>query len=535
MTDLFYLKPNIQAEPAINKWYAWSMLLSPATFALVTKNLHIKIMESYLKSPKMHAQAVKNPAMRGGPFMDFLGAEPIAEVEKLLEFTKNDLSRYLELANGISTLEAMLKSAGDGFSMIPLYAKIPECLRGYVELVYDLNNNPSFRLLESLMYHSDYYDPSLQSISFTTLDSDERPFVLSTPRLNLDNELVLQTNFSNPVIDDIFKSKTNGLSRSKLDAIYDEHFAGQSKQDFENLFISGRANPDDNPESNFKGNGVRLRYFGHACVLMETQNTCVLIDPIISYSYSGEVSKLTFADLPDEIDYILLTHNHQDHVLFETLLQLRHKTKYIVAPRNTSGALQDPSLKIILSKLGFDNVIELEEMDRISFADGEIIGLPFFGEHGDLNIQSKLAFCVQMQDKRALFAADSNNIEPMLYQHLQKIIPNLDAIFIGMECEGAPMSWLYGPLQSNPVNRSQDQSRRLNGSDANRAMELIKSFSGKQVYIYAMGQEPWLSYITSIWYTEESPPIVESNKLMQMCKQQNIFAKRLFGKEIIDL
>jgi L-ascorbate metabolism protein UlaG (beta-lactamase superfamily) len=27
--------------------------------------------------------------------------------------------------------------------------------------------------------------------------------------------------------------------------------------------------------------------------------------------------------LPDVIDYVVLTHNHQDHVLLETLLQLR--------------------------------------------------------------------------------------------------------------------------------------------------------------------------------------------------------------------
>jgi hypothetical protein len=54
------------------------------------------------------------------------------------------------------------------------------------------------------------------------------------------------------------------------------------------------------------------------------------------------------------------------------------------------------------------------------------------------------------------------------------------------------------------------------------------------VYVYAMGQEPWLNYITSIKYTPESRPIVESDKLLKWCHEQGIVAERLFGeKEIL--
>jgi hypothetical protein len=49
-----------------------------------------------------------------------------------------------------------------------------------------------------------------------------------------------------------------------------------------------------------------------------------------------------------------------------------------------------------------------------------------------------------------------------------------------------------------------------------------------------MGQEPWLNYIMSIKYTEESRPIVESNKLIRSCQERGIIAERLFGeKEIL--
>ena len=61
---------------------------------------------------------------------------------------------------------------------------MPGPLRGYVELVYDLNNHPSFRLLEPLLYRSKYNDRTMQSLLLSTIDRDERPFLLSTPRLD---------------------------------------------------------------------------------------------------------------------------------------------------------------------------------------------------------------------------------------------------------------------------------------------------------------------------------------------------------------
>jgi len=49
-----------------------------------------------------------------------------------------------------------------------------------------------------------------------------------------------------------------------------------------------------------------------------------------------------------------------------------------------------------------------------------------------------------------------------------------------------------------------------------------------------MGQEPWLEYISSIKYTDESKPIVESDKLIEICSNQGRIAERLFGeKEIL--
>jgi hypothetical protein len=53
--------------------------------------------------------------------------------------------------------------------------------------------------------------------------------------------------------------------------------------------------------------------------------------------------------------------------------------------------------------------------------------------------------------------------------------------------------------------------------------------------VYAMGAEPWFTHLTSIVYTDNSIPIVESNKLVEYCGQKNIVAERLYGKREIIL
>jgi hypothetical protein len=48
-----------------------------------------------------------------------------------------------------------------------------------------------------------------------------------------------------------------------------------------------------------------------------------------------------------------------------------------------------------------------------------------------------------------------------------------------------------------------------------------------------MGQEPWLTYALSLRYTEESNPIIHSNKLVEDCRSRGIESERLFGKKEI--
>ena len=104
-----------------------------------------------------------------------------------------------------------------------------------------------------------------------------------------------------------------------------------------------------------------------------------------------------------------------------------------------------------------------------------------------------------------------------------------------MECDGAPLSWLYGPLLNSPLARKMDQSRRLNGSDYEKGIEIINCLRPGEVYVYAMGQEPWLTYLTSIQYTDESRPIIESSRLVAECRSRGLVSERLYCQKEIFL
>src|SRR5262249_20956820 len=156
----------------------------------------------------------------------------------------------------------------------------------------------------------------------------------------------------------------------------------------------------------------------------------ILFDPVFSYSYETDLPRYTYRDLPDHIDYVVVTHNHQDHILLETLLRIRHKVGTIVVPRSGNGALQDPSIRLALTNIGFTQVVELSELESIQTPVGEILGLPFLGEHADLNVPSKLGYLVRIGRHKLMILADSCNIEPRLYEHVRALTGPADAIFL---------------------------------------------------------------------------------------------------------
>ena len=123
-TKQLYLKPNVVLEPLVDKWYAWSHLISPATAAMNIVNRHLTIIESYLAAPQIHAEAVLNPKMRGGPFMDFGGGR-LDEIGALEQESYKKQAKVIQFAKAVKELDKMLLAEAKGFGLEVLYKKVP--------------------------------------------------------------------------------------------------------------------------------------------------------------------------------------------------------------------------------------------------------------------------------------------------------------------------------------------------------------------------------------------------------------------------
>ncbi|WP_236073070.1 MBL fold metallo-hydrolase [Streptomyces tardus] len=522
------MKRNVIAEPAVAGWYAWSYLLPPHTLAKYLKHHYRNIVESYLDEPEAHRTALKQPRFQGGPFVH----EQEGSYEKVrdwYESSREEIGPLLELADAIDELEQKVLPGLTGASMESVYGTLPEPLAGRVELFYNRDNRtPDYRFIEPLLYASSYSDPGLQQVRFSTIHQDARQFALTTPVLEYTPDQVLVTvPLDSPLLDKVF---AGGLEPRELDGIAAELGLDGERADTFRGFFEETPEPaaaQDAPDT--------IEYVGHACVFVRHQGTTFLVDPVISYSgYSHESDgRFTFDDLPERIDYVMITHNHQDHMLLETLLKIRHRVGRVVIAKSANSSLVDPDLKRILTGLRFHDVVELDDLESIDTPGGSITALPFLGEHGDIRIRTKCGWLLDLDGTRVLFAADSTNISPQLYARITATVGRVDTVFIGMESVGAPVSWLYGPLFPEKLERRIDAGRRLKGSNFEQGAAIVDTLRARSVYVYAMGQEPWLGAVMCVEYDETHPAMIDSDKLVAYVEERGGVAKRLFLHESI--
>jgi len=526
-----YLRDDVCIDPLVNQWYAWPNLIAPVTYAMYMRKTHRRLMHSFVNNHELHIIANQDPAMAGGGEFVDCGADEVDAVRALIDKFDREHAQCQVLCDSVKELDNLLQAHTSGETVEPLYDKVPDALKGYVELFMDLYHQPSYRLIEGLLYHSPYYDPSIQSVSFSRLQPGKpRPFVLSTPRLPAADNLQLRRPFAAPLWDRIFRARSEPIAESEAAALFSQPGL-EGGLAWRELFTTEPPARRHQPVRE----GVRLSYVGHAGFLIETADVAVLVDPVIANRTEDNSERvISFSELPEHIDYLCLTHNHSDHVNVETLLQLRHKVGRVLVPKNNGGTLADPSLKLILRKLGFD-AHEVEDMEEIMLPGGRLVSIPFLGEHGDLNIRSKTAWLFELLGKKIYAGADSSNLEPRMYQHIKAITGELDVLAIGMECVGAPYTWLYGALASAPVERQVKESRRLNGSDFDKAARMLATFNAKRVLIYALGMEPWYGSFMGVDYNDDSQQIIQSGQMVEHCRGLGIPVERLCGKYVLDL
>lgn len=512
-----YLREDTKLEPLVDGWYAWPHLLSPAQQAMNLAFRYLPMIRSFVANPDVHAIAAKDPLMFGGPFVD-LPKGTVEVVKRWLSTVRSDRAEAIQFAHSLRQFDADLEASASGGSMNALRRQLPDVLDGRVDLVYDLHHRPSIRCLEEAFAFDDMGHRSSQSLFLHQLLDRERPFFLSTPRVGWVNSSRLDCAFESDRAQALTAARTSPIDLREFSCA-----VGATVEDLLPFFTNERPACG----AHYVGNGMRIRHFGHACLLFESRQTSILVDP--SATFDRGDGQFSFGDLPEKIDLLILSHGHQDHFSPELLIQLRNRVEKAVVPPSNRGALADPSLARMLAKMGYRNVQTIDPLDSISLADGRIVALPFTGEHCELDIHAKQCFTIELAGHKACILIDTDAVDPRLYRRIAPLLADVEAVFIGMECYGAPLSWLYGPLLSRAPSKQDDESRRLSGADCERAWGLIEVMQPRLAFVYALGQEPWMRHLMGPSFDENSIQLVESRAFIARCRDTGIRAEILNG------
>jgi L-ascorbate metabolism protein UlaG (beta-lactamase superfamily) len=533
MNELYRFSRSTVVEPLVNRWSACSPCIAPLTASLYANHYQLPNLRQYLESPEVAVEACRNPKYRAGRFVN-IPPHRAQEVKAFVEQTEKEYADSIRLAREMLRFQVLLNTqAAAGLPLAPLYGKLPDELRGYVELLYDYFTRPMLRVSEPLLYESRHYRPHLQSFQLFPLASDaSREFIFSTPRLPSPQAVDWPVPFNDPRVDELFRLDAQPRPLAHIRELLglraaDDGLLAQLVQACPAALPA--APPAPPPEG-----AVRIRHFGHACVLVEWQGVSILVDPCFGCvprepaPAAGGVARLSYEDLPAHIDFALVTHNHHDHYSLETLLRIRHKLGCLVVPRAHGLHHGDISLKLLSRRIGFRNVVELDTLESIPLPGGRIVGVPFLGEHSDLP-HAKTAYVVEAHGQRMLFAADSDCLDARLYQHLADALGPVQTVFLGLECVGAPMTWSCGALFAIKPTLQQDQQRRQHGCDAERGLKMLQALKAQRLYVYAMGLEPWYEWLLGLAYTDDAPQIREMRQILVQARQAGLREARLLA------
>ncbi|MEM9331515.1 MAG: MBL fold metallo-hydrolase [Pseudomonadota bacterium] len=130
------------------------------------------------------------------------------------------------------------------------------------------------------------------------------------------------------------------------------------------------------PDPTVEGKGIKVTMVGHATVLIQTAGLNILTDPVwveraSPFQFVGpkrvNPPGVAFEDLPS-IDYVLLSHNHYDHLDLQTLQQLaeQHNAK-IVCPLGNDTIVKSkaPDAEFMCGDWG--DTFELSETVSVHF------------------------------------------------------------------------------------------------------------------------------------------------------------------------
>lgn len=203
---------------------------------------------------------------------------------------------------------------------------------------------------------------------------------------------------------------------------------------------------------NLKPDENVMVWFGHSSYFLQVDGKRFLIDPVLSgnaapvkfstKSYKGS-DIYTVEDFPD-IDYLLISHDHFDHLDYKTVTELRPKVKKVVAGLGVGAHFE---------RWGYNagSIVEGDWNERVILEEGfEITTTPARHRSGRGLVSNQtlwVSFVVKTPNRKIFYSGDS-----AYGTHFAKIGNNYGPFDIGlMECGQYSKYWQYSHMAPEEV------------------------------------------------------------------------------------
>lgn len=239
-----------------------------------------------------------------------------------------------------------------------------------------------------------------------------------------------------------------------------------------------------------------LVWFGHSSYFMQIDGIRFLIDPVFSGNASpipGSVKAFKgthtyqVSDMP-EIDYLIISHDHYDHLDYETIIALKSKVKTVICGLGVGAHFE---------YWGYDagKIIEKDWFDAVQLANGFTItpqpARHFSGRTLKRNTTLWASFILQTPSLTIYIGGDSGY--DTHFAEIGKQFPNIDLAIL----ENGQYNIAWHAIHMLPPEV-------LQAAKDLRARRLFPVHSSK----FTLGQHPWdepLKEVTRLNETEKVP------------------------------